>query len=40
MTEEKLTNVNNFVCDYLPDTKTINVNAKKARCPEICTDVD
>lgn len=40
MTEEKLKNVNNFVCNYLPDTKTINVNAKKARCPEICADVD
>ena len=40
MAEKELQNVNNFVCDYLPDAKTINVNAKKARCPEICTDVD
>lgn len=36
MAEEKLTNVNNFVCDYLPDTKTIKVNAKKVRCAGNC----
>ena len=36
MAEEKLKNVNNFVCDYLPDTKTIKVNAKKVRCTGNC----
>lgn len=40
MAEEKLKNVNNFVCDYLPDTKTIKVNAKKAHCAGNCKSIN
>lgn len=40
LAEEKLTNVNNFICDFLPDKNVIKIDLQKLRCPEICTDVD
>lgn len=40
LAEKKLTNVNNFICDFLPDKNEIKIDLQKLRCPEICTDVD
>ena len=38
--KKSLKNVNNFICDYSPETKTLKVNEEKAPCTKGCKSIN
>ena len=38
--KKSLKNVNNFICDYSPETKTLKANEEKAPCTKGCKSIN